>query len=78
MQDCAIYEVCPVLRSTMTLPAIWTRSKWPSASRRGIRVRVGVADVDASVDMRTPIDKHASDQTTTVYTGVREFSDAAR
>jgi len=40
---------------------------------QGILVRVGVADVDASVDMRTPIDKHASDQTTTVYTGVKNF-----
>ena len=36
-------------------------------------MRVGVADVDASVDMRTPIDRHASDQTTTVYTGVKNF-----
>jgi VacB/RNase II family 3'-5' exoribonuclease len=40
----------------------------------GIRVRVGIADVDGSVDMRTPIDRHASDQTTTVYTGVKNFS----
>src|SRR5208282_3363094 len=40
----------------------------------GIRVRVGIADVDSSVDMRTPIDRHASDQTTTVYTGVKNFS----
>jgi VacB/RNase II family 3'-5' exoribonuclease len=40
----------------------------------GIRVRVGVADVDTAVDIRTPIDRHASDQTTTVYTGVKNFS----
>lgn len=40
----------------------------------GIRVRVGVADVDFAVDLRTPIDRHASDQTTTVYAGVKNFS----
>lgn len=46
------------------------------AERTGddIRVRVAIADVDASVDTRTPIDRHASDQTTTVYTGVKNFS----
>jgi len=40
----------------------------------GIRVRVGIADVSASVDRGTPIDYHACRQTTTVYTGVRNFS----
>lgn len=40
----------------------------------GILVRVAIADVDASVDLRTPIDRHASAQTTSVYTGVRTFS----
>jgi len=39
----------------------------------GIRVLVGVADVDSDVAAKTPIDQHASDQTTTVYTGVRIF-----
>lgn len=39
-----------------------------------IRVRVGIADVDSSVDLHTPIDRHAADQTTTVYTGVKNFS----
>lgn len=38
------------------------------------RVRVAIADVDFAVDLRTPIDQHASDQTTTVYTGVRTFA----
>lgn len=40
----------------------------------GIRVCVGIADVDSAVDMRTPIDSHASQQTTTVYTAVKNFS----
>lgn len=39
----------------------------------GIRVRVGVADVSASVFKDTPIDVHALQQTQTVYTAVRNF-----
>ena len=38
-----------------------------------IRVLVGIADVDAFVPIRSPIDEHASIQTTTVYAGVRIF-----
>ena len=38
-----------------------------------IRVRIGIADVDALVPVRSPIDEHAATQTTTVYTGVRIF-----
>src|SRR5215469_3422715 len=37
------------------------------------RVMVGIADVDAFVPRGTPIDLHASAETTTVYTGVRNF-----
>src|ERR1700729_2332935 len=40
----------------------------------GIRVRVGIADVAASVLKDTPIDRHAAEQTQTVYTAVRNFS----
>jgi exoribonuclease-2 len=40
----------------------------------GIRVRIGVADVSGSVDQDTPIDRHACQQTTTVYTGIKNFS----
>jgi VacB/RNase II family 3'-5' exoribonuclease len=40
----------------------------------GIRIRIGVADVDGDVAMGTPIDQHASSETTSVYTGVRTFS----
>ncbi|HKR96684.1 MAG TPA: RNB domain-containing ribonuclease, partial [Candidatus Angelobacter sp.] len=37
------------------------------------KVMVGIADVDAFVPKDTPIDRHASHETTTVYTGVRNF-----
>ncbi len=39
----------------------------------GIRVLVGVADVDAFVPEHSPIDDHAEKETTTVYTGIRNF-----
>jgi VacB/RNase II family 3'-5' exoribonuclease len=39
----------------------------------GIRVRVGIAEVSLSVSKASPIDKHAADQTQTVYTAVRNF-----
>jgi len=34
---------------------------------------IGIADVDAYVAKQTPIDEHAARETTTVYTGVRNF-----
>jgi VacB/RNase II family 3'-5' exoribonuclease len=40
----------------------------------GIRIRVAIADVAGSVLKGTPIDRHAADQTQTVYTAVRNFS----
>jgi len=39
----------------------------------GIRVLVGIADVDAFVPKHSPIDEHAAKETTTVYTGIRNF-----
>jgi VacB/RNase II family 3'-5' exoribonuclease len=39
----------------------------------GIRVMVGIADVDSGVAVGTPIDQHAASQTTSVYTAVRTF-----
>ena len=39
----------------------------------GIRVRVGIADVNADVEAGSPIDRHAAAATTSVYTGVRTF-----
>ncbi len=38
------------------------------------KIMVGIADVDAFVAKNTPIDQHAAKETTTVYTGVRNFS----
>lgn len=40
----------------------------------GVRVTVAVADVDSAVERNSPIDRHAASQTTTVYTGVKNFS----
>ncbi len=39
-----------------------------------MKVMVGIADVDAFVPKAAPIDQHAAKETTTVYTGVRNFS----
>jgi len=38
------------------------------------QVLIGIADVDAFVPKDSPIDSHAAQQTTTIYTGVRNFS----
>ncbi len=40
----------------------------------GIRIMIAIADVDSDVPIHSPIDKFAADQTTTVYTGIRNFS----
>jgi len=48
--------------------------EWAEQKADGsFRVLIGVADVDALVAKDTPIDEHAAEQTTTVYTGVRMF-----
>jgi exoribonuclease-2 len=39
----------------------------------GVRLMVAIADVDEFVAKDSPIDRFAADQTTTVYTGVRNF-----
>jgi exoribonuclease-2 len=39
----------------------------------GIRVLVGVADVDSAVAKDTPLDRHAAREATTVYAAVRTF-----
>jgi len=38
-----------------------------------VKIMVGIADVDAFVQKQTPIDQHAFRETTTVYTGIRNF-----
>lgn len=47
--------------------------EWAERVEGGIRARVGVADVAASVAKDTPIDRHAAVQTKTVYTATRNF-----
>ena len=47
--------------------------EWAERVDGGIRVCVGVADVDSVVAKGTPIDTHACHDTTTVYAGVRTF-----
>lgn len=47
--------------------------EWAERTSSGIRVLVGVADVDSLVSKDTPIDCHAARETTTVYAGVRTF-----
>jgi len=42
--------------------------EWAERTPQGIRVLIGVADVDAAVGKGSPIDQHAADQTTSVYT----------
>ena len=45
----------------------------PDPKGGGIRVRVAVANVAAAVGKGSPIDRHAADQTKTVYTATRNF-----
>src|SRR5579863_3010556 len=39
----------------------------------GIRIMIAIADVDSDVPIGSPIDQHAAQETTSVYTGVRTF-----
>ena len=47
--------------------------EWAERTAAGIRVLVGVADVDTAVAKGTPIDRHAAREATTVYAEVRTF-----
>ena len=47
--------------------------EWAERVAGGIRVLVGVADVDSAVPKDTPIDRHAAREATTVYAAVRTF-----
>jgi len=42
-------------------------------SNSDAKIMVGIADVDAYIALQTPIDDHAARETTTVYTGIRNF-----
>lgn len=43
------------------------------AGNGDVKVMIGIADVDAFVPKGTPLDQHAARETTTVYTGIRNF-----
>ena len=47
--------------------------EWAERVDGGIRVLVGVADVDSAVAKGTPLDRHAAREATTVYAEVRTF-----
>ena len=47
--------------------------EWAERIAGGIRVLVGVADVDSAVPKGTPLDRHAAREATTVYAAVRTF-----
>ena len=38
-----------------------------------VKILVGIADLDAFIAKNSPIDQHAAKETTTVYTGIRNF-----
>ncbi|MGA2099450.1 MAG: RNB domain-containing ribonuclease [Candidatus Sulfotelmatobacter sp.] len=42
-------------------------------SNGDVKILIGIADVDVFVPKQTPIDQHAARETTTVYTGIRNF-----
>jgi exoribonuclease-2 len=72
-------------RSLRDLTALWWSSidndesrdldqiEWAERVPGGIRVLVGVADVDSAVAKATPIDGHAALEATTVYAGICTF-----
>ncbi|MEO8597854.1 MAG: RNB domain-containing ribonuclease [Candidatus Solibacter sp.] len=47
--------------------------EWAERTAGGIRVLVAIADVDSAIPKDTPVDAHASTETTTVYAGIRTF-----
>src|SRR5881227_645389 len=42
-------------------------------SKGEVKIMIGIADVDAFAPRESPIDQHAARETTTVYTGIRNF-----
>jgi VacB/RNase II family 3'-5' exoribonuclease len=47
--------------------------EWAERTATGIRVLVGIADVDALVKKDTPIDRYAEHETTSVYSGIHTY-----
>src|SRR5882757_3486401 len=47
--------------------------EWAEQTADGIRILVGIADVDSAVPLGSPMDRHAARETTTVYAQIRTF-----
>lgn len=47
--------------------------EWAERTKDGIRILVGIADVDSAVAKDTPIDRYAAHETTSVYAGVHTY-----
>jgi VacB/RNase II family 3'-5' exoribonuclease len=47
--------------------------EWAERTPAGIRVLVGIADVDAAVKKGTPIDRYAAHETTSIYAGIHTY-----
>jgi exoribonuclease-2 len=47
--------------------------EWAERTPIGIRILVGIADVDTAVRKRTPIDRYAAHETTSVYAGIHTY-----
>src|SRR3954468_251527 len=47
--------------------------EWAERTPSGIRVLVGIADVDSAVPQGSPVDDHAALESTTVYAQIRTF-----
>ncbi len=47
--------------------------EWAERAPAGIRVLVGIADVDAAVKKGTPIDRYAAHETTSIYAGIHTY-----
>jgi exoribonuclease R len=47
-------------------------------SDKTVRIRVAIADVDSRVKIDSAIDRHASQNTTSIYTAGQDFPDASR
>src|SRR5260370_23502624 len=75
--DAAVKDLRDLLWSSIDndtscdLDQIEVAERLPNGS---IRILIGIADVEALVVKGTPIDLHAQSETTTVYTGIVNFS----
>ncbi len=47
--------------------------EWAERTAAGIRVLVGIADVDSAVPKGSPVDAYAAQETTTVYAGIHTY-----